>query len=160
MFVLQARKTRSKFFLPQSLLTPTQGELLIQGVGDVEIKDQLQRITTGRFGIYAYEVDKATGNRQPVYVYLDDISTKAKGGLEALEVIRVLLSDAMIQRKVPYGLKGTYFALVTRTQQHLEKLPDRPNGTCFVHEAKWDIRGNVLHVPAGITRLRLTEEER
>lgn len=63
------------FFCPPQHKIGTSEELQIFGVGDVTIKDEHHRVTTGSFGIYAYEVDPTTKAKRPVFIYPHWIKT-------------------------------------------------------------------------------------
>jgi hypothetical protein len=159
-FVSLAKKTRSRFFCPDTFLIPKPGELLIEGVGDVDVMDKRQRIVTGKFGIYVYEVDMTTGARVACYVYLEDIKRDAKEGIPAIKAMSDLFSKSMTNRQVvPYGLKGHYLTLARKTKSYLDQLPNQLDESCHIHEAKWDFLTNDVGVVKEYIKLQLTGNE-
>jgi hypothetical protein len=158
-FVSLAKKTRSRFFCPDTLLIPMPGELLIEGVGDVDVMDNRQRIVTGKFGIYVYEVDMTTGAKVACYVYLEDIKRDNQKGISALEAMRTKFTTILTQRQVPYGLKGEYLTLARKTKSYLDQLPNRLDESCHIHEAKWDFLTNDVGVVKEYMVLQLTEDD-
>lgn len=93
-FVKVAKKQPSSFFMRDQHLIADATQLEICGVGDVDVLDDFNRMSTGNFGIYAYETT-AEWSRKPVNVYPQHIMTHTQEGMAAALALRQLLADAL-----------------------------------------------------------------
>jgi hypothetical protein len=108
--VAQARATPSIFFAKPNYKVPEKRQIVIFGIGAVDLVDDYKRRHQGSFGVYIKELGLDDSSR-PAYIHpgsmpIDD--AKARRGLIALAR---LLKEAMEGDNVEFGLRGSYGAL-------------------------------------------------
>lgn len=135
-FVLKAKQRMSKYFQREGSDKPTSEQMQILGVGAVDYLDpHLGQHFSREMGIYVVDIEN--GERTPAFIYPDHVYG-LEHGKEGLYTIATMLSVAMEQMTVPFGLKGViYDALAVKTLDYVKSLPSRVREIFLVYRESW-----------------------